>query len=125
MAAPTVGREDLLHRRVEALGVMDGEESVAHRGDVPQRDSAQIDGCPFQQPLKVDASHLVADGGLNDTEHLTELRLAAAHPLACVGGRGDAGHQRAVQIEEGAHVRSRRRCGDHGEGVGGGHATTR
>ena len=102
---------------------MVGEQPLTDEVHFAQRLAAKIDRSAFEQALEIHAAQPVADGRLDDAEHLADPGLTAPHPVTGVRGRGEPRHQGSVEVEEGTDSRSRRSGSDHGERVEGGHAT--
>ena len=65
--------------------------------------------------------HVAAPSRPNDVHSLARTHLAATQPVGEVGHGGIAVDQRAVEVEEGADIRSFRTGLDRGDGVGCGH----
>src|SRR6478735_1510448 len=118
-----VGGHDLAHLRVDPRRDVANEEAVAQLVEFTQRLTLEISRGPHDQTLELHAAEPVSDRGLEHSENLSDPGLSAPDPVACVGCRGEARNQRAVQIEKRAHLRSfrarvdlvdpPRRLGDH------------
>ena len=95
----------LAHLWIDHRGIVLVEDSFADGFELGQRVAAQVSGGAHHQTLEFHAAQLVPEGGLQNSENLTDTRLTTAHPITGVSRRGESGHQGAVQVEEGSHLR--------------------
>ncbi|SHV39903.1 Uncharacterised protein [Mycobacteroides abscessus subsp. abscessus] len=100
------------------------EDSFTHRFEFRQRVAAQVSGGTHHQTFEFHAAQLVPESGLQYAEYLAHAGLAPTHPVTSMCGGCEAGHERAVQVEERSNLwahgaqcyvghRIRRRVGRH------------
>ncbi len=107
--------DDLLH-----------EQPLGEFVDVAQRVAAQHAGALADQVFEFGPTELVVESGLHHADELTDAHLAAPQPILGHDHAGEPGHQRAVQVEERAHLGTlwagldlgNRSGQPHGAGVG-------
>lgn len=92
--------DPLAHLRIDHCGVVLVEDSFTHRFEFRQRVAAQVSGGPHHQTLELHAAQLVPESGLQYAEYLAYAGLAPAHPVTSMCRGCEAGHERAVQVEE-------------------------
>ena len=67
----------------------------------------QIAGTSHDESLELHAAEPISHHGFGDTQNLADSGLPAPYPITRMRGGGEAGNQRAVEIEERTHLGTR------------------
>jgi hypothetical protein len=112
VGALLVRSDDLQHVGVHPRCDVAREQLLAEFVEVAHQLATQIACCPFKESLELHAPQPVPHRCFEDSEQFADARLATPNPVTGVGRCGEAGDQRAVEVEERADARSWRTQGD-------------
>ncbi len=96
--------DQLAHFRVDQIRHRLLEDAVPHLVDLPGRPPLDRAGAALDQGLERAPAEAELHRELDDGKKLDHPQVPAAHPVSRLGGGGVAGHQRPVQVEEGADI---------------------
>ena len=103
-----MGLHQVAHLRIDALLDLLLEQQGAGLFEIGERPAAQDVGGLVDEGLELDATELVVERGGDHADGLADPHIAIADSFPGEDDAGEAGHQRAVEVEEGPDLGSSR-----------------